>query len=224
MFLALVIGMGLSIPTRAENLARDLEVEQIVGEEADRFIESFGLKPLSAEDTHQSIVSFDVSEDGTVVLGLDGNIIQILDQQGTVIASYGFHCDGSYFVLAQGNRFGIYCCRGENIIWFDDTGICSGVYRVLPTEENNTVISSRLHTATAERNDIRYQLERDIRLDERKYSRLTATDGSGHKSILYDVTLDHNIRVILGYCAIALFVTVCAFSMIQQSKRKTQTD
>lgn len=196
----------------------NLELEPCSEEELTQFADAIGLTFLGQEPTPTSIVSFDVSSDGYIVLGFDGEMVCIYSQEREFLYGYAFDAAGNFEVLWNNQNAGIYFYRSDVIATLDSNGKCILLQKVTNSASNELYIRNILNGTTKTVDGIEYKLERDIPLGE-SYGRLCAVDPDGNIIILYDATEAHNMSKILSICCVALFTGIVIIFFVRKVKK-----
>ena len=97
----------------------------------------------------QPIVSFDVSENKTIVLGLEENQIVVIDENKNLVLSFGFNYDGVFYVRWNDENILLMLVRGSIIVEFDSNGC---MIDIIQTDDNN--VSNNKLWNTAKKNEI----------------------------------------------------------------------
>ena len=193
----------------ASEAEQNLFSNPIVGEDAIAILEEEALDVTDPGKMQDSIRCFAVSEDGKVAIGTQNASnarVLILDTDGTILSAYAFDCDSEFGVLFLNNDLSIYYNRSQRIILYDAEGNAKAAYAI-PSSGECTELATQIMEATQiERNGIMYKLERDIKFDDREYCRLIKYVDNQQRTVLYDVTNFHNLRVVACYTGLVLFV------------------
>lgn len=206
--------------SRVNAVDTDLSENLITGADAEKIIAAVNMTVADPDILEQSIVCFAVSENGKVAIGTGSSKnanIYLLDTSGELVCRYKFKCTGDFGVAFLKGDLAIYLCRSDVVIVYDELGKAKAVYK-LPVNIINEVVDELLHKTQVEQGCTRYVLEREIGINMLEYSRLVRYSENGEKSILYDVTSQHNARTIFGYCGLGLFLTAWIVTMIRQAK------
>jgi hypothetical protein len=202
----LVLTANLSLTASAVVMPIGLSAERVSDEKAQAYMSSTKPKVGYDEHTDLAVSCFAVSESGLIAVGFDTapRSVNIYRSDGTFIQRFDFHCDGSYGIAWEGSDLAIYFSRSDLVEMYTLDGQGIGAYKVLRTEENNKRTRELLYPKETTVGNITYQLERDVGLSLRSYSRLTATDIDGNVVVIYDSTGVHNIGTICLLLCIAV--------------------
>lgn len=203
---AIIIWHFCLIPAHA--ISAGIIMEPLSEDEKASFIEALHLELITNDDRKPGIQCFDVNRDGTVAIATgSGNqcTIYVYDSQGTFQYGYRFRCDGDYGVTFYEDMLSVFFLRGDTFAFFNSTGQCVDVQKVMNRQQNHDYIKGILNRTFKETSGKMYSLERDIELGE-TYSRLVVTDADGDSVLLYDVGHRHGIAQIIELILIILFV------------------
>ncbi|MBP3415444.1 MAG: hypothetical protein J6L81_09650, partial [Clostridia bacterium] len=176
--------------------------------------------PSSADDLGDSIVSFDVSESGNILLGLSGDKIVVIDANGNALHYYKFHEDGSYYVLWKEDNILLYLVRSRLIIEISPDG---NLVDMVHTDDRSS-INDELWRRIGNKNKITVgEYTYAMTNYAFGYSRLIKTDGQGNIDIIYDVVVEQSLRVaavtIIGIFALAVSVGAI-FENLKENQKK----
>lgn len=186
-----------------------LETTSFSKEEWNQIIESIELTVLTEEPSKQDIACFDISEQGLIALGFNTSpkkTVLVYDSSGVFLYGFRFSSSGSIGVAFVEENIAIYFARSNLVATYAQNGECIALENVLSTQNNSEPKQELMYATKKEVNGSEYRLERDIGIIAQSYSRLVVTDDTGVEQILYDVTLQHNISIIMvGGLVLATF-------------------
>ena len=204
-----------------------VETETLSQEKKETLFASSDIKLLTEEGIRRSVACFDVNEDGLVAIGFDVSPrpqVYLYDSNGQFLYGYEFECMGSYGIKLIGNNLAIYFVRSDYIEIYDAEGNGIDAMRVPNTEANRAWKSDMIDPVEIEVNGNTYSLERDIGLIMRSYSRLVRLDEQGNRTVLYDVSVRHNIGVVIGVILFVGFVSLLTVVLIRQQRDRQEKD
>lgn len=204
----------------------DMETEELSTEDRQLFLENLDFKPLSEDLGRSGITCFDVSENGTLAIGMDSGTrgkVYVFDSAGAYLWGYSFTPGQAYGVLFQGNNLVIYLCRFDMIVWFTPDGTLGDIQRVTNASQLHRELSAALDQTTKEINGTQYMLERDIPIGN-AYSRFVIADGSGNRTMFYDETANHITNQISITVFSLGFLAFCGWGAFKQWQRKEQEE
>ena len=186
-------------------------------------IEKININSLS--DCTSSIVSFDVSENEYILLGLKDNIIIIADKNGCVLNSLKFVTDGTYYVKWEDRNFLLMLVRSSLIIELTPEG---QLVDIIQTDDND-VDNSKLWRAVKQKeisvNDSNYVLRNKFgpfNIISSSYSQLIRIDSVGNESIIYDVNTQQLIKTSLSLIFVVAFF-ICAIYYVFRPTKNNQS-
>lgn len=196
--------------------------EEVPEDKQESFLSNIELELLDEIQGTPSIACFAVSNDGTVALGFNTGpkkTVYVYDLEGKFLYGYAFSCSGDFGILLDGGWLSVYFCRSDMLVTFDRSGQCVDFQRVPPTSSNNARIKEVLDPTRIECNGDVYTLERDLGIFMRSYSRCVRTTPDGSRTVIYDVSSDHNVGVILAIGGMLLFIALILIRVIKKHRR-----
>lgn len=206
LFLCLLLTCETCVTT-ANAAVTSMETVAVSADEKVAILESINLQVIQETNVKQSIYCFDVSQNGSVVLGL-GSTIYVYNVDGEFQYGFSFHRDGAYGIEFQGDLLTIFFLRGNVLATFDSMGNCVDVQKVVSSERDYIAIKELLNRTEKEIGGKQYLLERDLEIGD-SYARLIMTDEVGKTTVLYDASSQHSIE----QAALIVFV-IGFFSMV----------
>ena len=219
--LILILFMQMRITTFASDEEWNLFSNPIVGEDGIAILEEEVLDVVDPGNMQDPIRCFAVSEDGRVAIGTQNASnakVLILDVDGNILSAYAFDCGSEFGVLFLNNDLAIYYNRSKRIVLYDAEGNAKAAYAIPSSAECAELAIHIMEATQIERNGIMYRLERDIKFDDREYCRLIKYDDTQQRTVLYDVTPFHNLRVVVCYTGLGLFVLLWIGFAVQKVK------
>lgn len=193
------------------------ELEPCTEEELIHYAKALDISFLVQEPSPRSIVSFDVSSNGHIVLGFADETVRIYSQDGKFLYGYTFNATSAFEVLWHNQNPAIYFYRSDKIITLDNSGKCISLERVI--NSNEMYIRHWLDGTSKTINGIQYKLERDIPIGN-SYGRLCIVGADGNTSIIYDATKAENTSKILTICGVASFTGVVITLFVRKLKKE----
>lgn len=105
------------------------------------------------------------------------------------------------------------------LVTFDRSGQCVAFRRVPPTSSNNARIKEVLDPTRIECNGDVYTLERDLGISMRSYSRCVRTTPDGSRTVIYDVSAEHNVGVVLTIGGMLLFIAPIVIRVVKKHRK-----
>ena len=121
---------------------------------------------------------FSVSDAGEIALLWEGNLIMLLQPDGTVDAVYRFSSTGISYLYCRDDHLVLYLVRGGILIEFTPEGELLSISKAPQNTENNRVFREMAAQEKAEFNGATYHLTRR--------SQLVCTGRDGTQQVLYD--------------------------------------
>lgn len=177
---------------------------------------------LSLNDIESSIVSFDVSDDGEILLGFEGNKFAVVDGTG-VVNLYEFTNDGIFYVQWNGDNILLLLVRGSIVIEINSDGHLVNMIKAdESSSENNSIWNYLSRRKCIRQGEYSYCIRNDMGLFNfftSSYSQLIKTDSNGNTTVIYDIS-DTIIAkmIILLFCAVVL-VAVIVKSVVMKSTK-----
>lgn len=210
--LVLCLCLTLCLPIVCADMWPNMET--VPQEEKEALLGENPVRLLREKTGEWSITCFAVSEDGRIAVGFqpfDEGVVYICDENGAFLYGYSFSCAGNYAISFDGENLTI-CFYRSNLVWtIDPNGNMVDVQRIgTGTIYKPTQLQSGSRC---------YKLAREIRLDDEEYARLVVTDKNGTERIVYDVTTEHNAKVIFLYALIVGLVIGFVCILIHQMRK-----
>lgn len=165
----------------------------------------------SLSDCSSSIVSFDVSKDGYILLGLKDKTIVIADQSGNILKSFKFITNGTFYVKWEDSNFLLMLVRSSLIIELTPEG---QLVNITQTDDND--VNNKLWRTVKQKeisvDDSKYIIRNKfgpLNIISGSYSQLVKIDNTKKETILYDVNTEQLTKV-----CIALIFTIVFFVLV----------
>lgn len=177
---------------------------------------------FNIQEERSAIISFDVSKDENVVLGLENNTLLLLDKNGDIIRKINFDLDSFFYVAWEGENILLYISRGFIIVEMTPKGELVDMVVV----ENKILENTILWRETTRResiivNDNTYQMKNDMGIFNAfvsSNSRLVKIDSNGITTTIYDVNSQQLIGIFVETLLALLFITVIVIFIVYQIK------
>lgn len=161
-----------------------------------------------------SLMSFDVSQQEEIVMGLDDNLIVILSDRGQIIDAYRFETSGIYRVMWNGGHLLIYTVRGSHLIEVSKDGNLIGMKKYDDSSFKNTTIANEWRNSwkkTTER--YRYEARERVGFSGDVRTQLVQIDENGQQKMLYNIKSEKMAETIAGFIVGGLMMS-CALLMV----------
>ena len=199
--LAFILGVLCSLSVLAVNDGFDTDPvpENEAKEIFNRFNIISGDQPY---DMDNPIVSFDVSDDHRIALGLKDHIIKILNTDGQVLNILTFNSDGVYYIEWSGQNLILYQGRGSLAVEVTLSGELAGMWEI----NENSIKTAKYWNSLSSRKEIKvdqntYKLQNKMGvlnlIAGGIYNQLLKIDSDGNTTILYDVNTSRLIKMII---------------------------
>ena len=199
--LAVILGVLCSLSVLAVNDGFDTDPvpENEANEIFNRFNIISGDQPY---DMDNPIVSFDVSDDHRIALGLKDHIIKILNTDGQVLNILTFNSDGVYYIEWSGQNLILYQGRGSLAVEVTLSGELAGMWEI----NENSIKTAKYWNSLSSRKEIKvdqntYKLQNKMGvlnlIAGGIYNQLLKIDSDGNTTILYDVNTSRLIKMII---------------------------
>ena len=181
----------------------------------------------SLEDISAPIVSFDVHENGNILMGLINNRIIILDENQNVLRSIKFFDLGTFYVKWQNDNILLMLVRGSILIEFTvDGNLINVTYADCANEKNNSLWRQEITNREICINNNKYYVSNGIKLFDDFfpfYSQLIKIDENGNKFTIYDVQAENIIIILIVLIFIGIFGVVGIVNTIKYIKTRRNT-
>lgn len=168
------------------------------------------------------IVTYDVSKDGKVLLGLLNNTILLLDEQQNSIKTFSFSTDGAYYVRWEGEHI-LICFQRENLIAeLTETGELLHLIKVdLSTPKNNAAVIQLQRNPNVTVNGTTYSIKNKILPLGLFgcYAKLTKTNVDGTRTVLYNALPFLLTVTILGLTFVLLALFFFFYNIFKQNPK-----
>lgn len=203
---------------------RNYDTSPVSAEEALVFSEKFKCEFLTEADKSYAINCYAVSDAGQIALGIDTSediLIHVYNTEGQFLYGYQFpNCNSAFVLFFEEEYVSIYMAKTGYIASYDSDGNRIELRRVIDSERSNDAfLSDRYRATNGKIGDGWYYAERGILTTA--FTRFMIEDNTGNRLVIYDVTKEHNTRMI-GYGIVAL-VFFSLFAVISHGNKKEAT-
>ena len=120
-FISIILSIAALIaPLSAYDISDFLRTDKLVGKEEATWNNMNFSEESPANRSNGRIVSFDMSDSGKILLGLERNRLLILNPDDTPDRALRFHLYGSYYVEWFGENVALYSVRGDFVTVFSE--------------------------------------------------------------------------------------------------------
>lgn len=197
----------------AQDADFEFDVSALPDKDQEKRKENLYIEYLVEIPVNAAIHCFDVNSKGMYVLCFDQSThktIGVYSATGELQYGLRIRCEGICAVqLSEQDGLSVYLDRSHLLAVFDADGKCLRISEVPLTSHNRELADTLIYRTQKQNNGQTYRLERDLPLGP-GYSRLVVVDENGVKIVLYDVSLQQNLRIIL---VSAFFITVMFLSV-----------
>ena len=188
---------------------------------------------VTLENIGLPIESFDVAENGRLLLGFKGNKIAIVDENN-ILNLFEFKTEGVFYVQWNGDNFLLYIVRGSIILELSQDGQLINYIETDTTSFQNVQLwNQACNRHKIDLGQYSYELQNKNWLEnfgKVAYSQLIRSDANGNSVILYDAGSQHHIfsaaiRIIIVLIVIGgvayIFVPFIIFEIGKRRMNKT---
>lgn len=199
------------------------ETEAMSSEDISRFLSNVKISILREEPVQKSISCFNIAPDGMIAVGIDDSeskMIGVYDGDGIFQYGYSFRCNGLFGFEYDANNINIYFFRSDVAVALTPDGTVVDVRSIADTDENTLYWKNSIFTKNRVYNENVYSLRNTLgflNLLMTSYSQLIKIDKAGHTKIIYDVSTAHNVRFVLFFIFIILFLCVAIGVIISEA-------
>ena len=186
------------------------------------FLSNVKLSLITEEPEKQAITCFDVNDDGLVVVGSEDStkkIVLVYDSDGTFQYGYAFNCSGSFGLEWDNNNIIIYFVRSSVAATFDARGTYLELKKIQDTTNNNYYWNHFVNATKRTINGEQYIMRNNmglLNLFASSYSQLIKIDADENIINIYDVSSEYNIKFIVVFVAVILFLVFIASKVLLQ--------
>lgn len=211
--LAVAMFFLLGADVFAEGLCDLNTVANVSQADQQQYWDRLALEAAELEDEiHDRIVSFDVSEDGLILLALEGDQIIVLDDQYRQIQHFHFTDSGSYHVQWNGNNILLYRVRSDLLFETTIDGDLVSVKRVRQSATNTRLINEVETRTEIQRNGVTYRAHKESGLtgffQGYSYNQLCKVLPDGKEETIVQINEGASHKIISVYLPIALFALI----------------
>lgn len=175
------------------------------------FLSNIDMTLITSEPEKNSIICFDVNDDGLIIIGSgkrEEKLLSVYTSDGAFQYGYKFNCSGSFGVEWNGNNVIVYFVRSDVAALFDNTGNNLELKMIEDTIDNNSYWNHFVYSVERTVNKEQYVMKNDMGLLNffaTSYSQVVKTDEAGNTTTVYDVNRPNLITTII---LVILFLTV----------------
>lgn len=191
-------------------------------EDQKTFLSNIQLVKEEKEPTKNSIICFDVNEDGLLAIGTSDSSqksVSIYNLSGDYKYSYNFNCNQSFGIEWDGNNLIIYFVRSNVAALVDENGTVLELQEIENTTSNNSYWNHSVFSTQRTVGNYKYIIKNDMGLFNifaSSYSQLIAVDDQGNQTILYNVNNALRTKTIIIFIAVIMFVVIVVSVIIVQ--------
>lgn len=167
---------------------------------------------MSLDSIRLPIVSFDVSKNGMILLGLEGNKVAIVDES-KVLAFFEFSINGSFYVQWHDNNILLLLVRGSIIVEISTNGQLINMIKAdTRSTQNNTLWNQIDRKKQVDIGESSYCVKNNMGILNfflSTSSLLIKSDSTGSEKVIYDVRgVQSSKTITILIIVIALFAVV----------------
>ncbi len=188
------------------------------------------ISKITSEPPKKAINCFDVNESGLIAIcqdEMDEDLICVYTSEGKFLYGYRFKCDGTFGVEWNNEWINIYFVRSDDIITVDTDGNILALEKVEDTSDNNTYRNHLLHTSSRTVGDTTYVIRNDMGIFNRiatSYSQIVTIDANGVECIIYDVSSEQRVKMIVSFIVVAFLGIAIVAIVIEYYKSKKKRE
>ncbi len=196
--------------------------EELSEETKTAFVTNINILPLSSEPQKNSILCFDVNEQGMIAVGQKNSQrkeICVYTSQGKFLYGYTFNCTQSFCVEWDERNLNVYFIRSDVIISLDSDGNILDIKTVQDTIDNNSYRNSLLYSTTRTVGGTTYLIRNNMGIFNwlaSSFSQIVTVDATGMESIIYDVNSMQLAKTLVTISFISIFIMVVIAVVFRQ--------
>ena len=218
LLLFLLIGGG------AEVLAMNtgFSTEPLSEDDIDTFLKNVNISVIEEEPKKRAIDCFAVNDDGIIAIGCsdsENKTVCIYTSEGEFQYGYRFECSGNFGVGFDKSILNIYFVRSDVAVAVNPDGGVKSIHKIKNTPENNVYWNNYVFLTRQKIRDVEYVLKNDIgvfNLFASSYSQLIITDESGKENIIYDVSSEQFLNMLVAFIGALVFMCLVASVVIRE--------
>lgn len=178
------------------------------------FLSNINLSLVSEEPKKNTIICFDVNDDGLIVIGTENlscKLVSVYTSDGTFKYGYTFNCSGNFGVEWDNDNIIIYFVRSDVAASFNAEGINVELKKIQDTSDNNYYWNHSVYSTQKTVNEIMYTMKNNMGLFNifaSSYSQLIKTDADGNITTIYDVSNVHTTTLVIILATVILFIVL----------------
>jgi len=201
----------------------EFDTQPISESDKHAILDSMRLQLVSNDTYSKGIKCFDVSENGTIALGVGTGRdcrIYAYNENGEFLYGYKFSANSDYGIEFWGETIVIFFIRGDVLVAVNSSGECVDMAKIVPSEKNYLYAKQILNRTSKTVSGKVYQLERTHNWGD-TYSSLCVTDEAGNTEVVFSSEGNETTLVIMLLFPIAFF-GIIIFGLIR--KRGIKSD
>lgn len=180
------------------------------------------------------IVSFDVNDDGRILLALENDQLAVLDQSGKLLSRFTFSESGSYYAQWKGEHILLFRVRSDLLFELTLEGKLVSATSIKQSTENTFILDEVERQTEIRRNGVTYRVSKDKGLlglfQGYTYDRLYRVSENGTEEEIAAVSegalrrLTPTILPIIFVICVPLIIVIggVIIPKVRSKKRKTQ--
>lgn len=215
----------VSFNINANAISTGFETETINEEQTEKVLNNLNFSAISSEKSFHSIPCFDISDDGLIAIGVDGNsdkYINIYDENGIFQYGYSFNTSGTFGVEFDNDNLIVYLVRSDLAVLIDREGKCLSIESISNTIDNNTYWNHSVFARVKEHNGDKYYRTNEnlfLKIFSPSYSQLVKISPDGTKTIIFDKSLEYTVIIIVGIILIIIFFAILITQLVKLFKK-----
>lgn len=169
---------------------------------------NFDIKRLENQNLKYGINSFDIRDDGYILLGVGdstSNEIYAYDSEGEYQFGFSYSNSGKSYVEWNDDFINLYIVRGAIVITFDTN---AGLIEIKSIKAGNEGVTwNRLNQNSITLKGVTYRIEKSpgIASLAPAYSKLLQINEDGTTKIIYDVSKEYDLKIVIIFLITSAF-------------------
>lgn len=203
--------------------------EKMEIDEEKHFQANLGMHVTTKKPRENTIECFDINEDGWIALGSDDvmdsskKTVSIYNQNGTFLYAYTFDDYGKFGIEWDGSNLIIYFVRSDVAAMFDINGVNVENRTIKNTIGNDTYWRHSVFSKKKSMGDKQYEMTNEmgfLNLFATSYSQLIETDAVGNTTVIYDVSDEYAIKMVIKFITVILVFVTVVFVIIRKLRKE----
>ena len=190
------------------------------------FINNINISLVSKLDSKEKICCFDINESGSIAIGTGkyfDKYVWIYSDKGDFQYGYKFNCSGSYGVEWNSDNIKIHFVRSDITIELNRYGDVINIYKIEKNPQNNYHWNNVVFSSKKQQGENIY-IAKDNNPLATSYSKLIKIDAKGYETTVYDIEPIQNVRYIISFLFLCVFLIIVFYTIKKQLLKNNQTN